>query len=129
MLIFLDDISICSSTNEEHFERLALVFQQLASHDLKIQPIKCYLFQKCVLYLAQIISDQGISADPEKVKAVSEWPIPVNARELKAFLGTVGYHVNPHAIIGLSLFYHKFSHVPRLMIDIRLNSTASITIG
>ena len=92
VLIFLDDIFIYSSTIEEHFERLALVFQRLADHGLKIKPTKCYLFQKPVSYLGQIRSDQGISADPEKEKAVSEWPVPENARELKIFLGTAGYH-------------------------------------
>ena len=92
VLNFLDDIIIYSSTIEEHSERLALVFQRLASHGLKIEPTKCYLFQKSVSYLGQIISDQGISADPEKVKAVSEWPIPENARELKIVLGTARYH-------------------------------------
>ena len=92
VLIFSDDIIIYSSTIEEHFERLALVFQRLAYHGLKIEPTKCYLFQKSVSYLGQIISDQGISADPEKMKAVSEWPVPENARELKIFLGTAGYY-------------------------------------
>ena len=92
VLIFLDYIIIHSSTIEAHFERLALVFQRLASHGLKIEPTKCHLFQKSVSYLGQIISDQGISADPEKVKAVSEWPVPENARELKIFLATAGYH-------------------------------------
>ena len=51
VLIFLDDIIIYSSTIEEHFEPLALVFQRLASHGLKIKPTKCHLFQKSVSYL------------------------------------------------------------------------------
>ena len=66
VLIFLDDIIIYSSIIKEHFERLALVFRRLAYHGLKIEPTKCHLFQKSVSYLGQIISDQGISADPEK---------------------------------------------------------------
>ena len=45
-----------------------------------------------ISFVQQLISDQGISADPEKVKSVSEWPVPENARELKIFLGTAGYH-------------------------------------
>ena len=59
---------------------------------VKIEPTKCYLFWKSISYLGQIIYYQGISADTEKVKAVSEWPVPENARELKIFLGTTGYH-------------------------------------
>jgi hypothetical protein len=92
VLIFLDDIIIYSSTIEEHFERLELVFHRLASHGLKIEPSKCFLFQKSVSYFGQIISTKGISADPENVDAINEWPVPANAKELKVFLGTAGYH-------------------------------------
>ena len=56
VLIFVDDIIIYSSTIEEHFERLELVFHRMASHSLKIEPSKCFLFQKSVSYLGQIIS-------------------------------------------------------------------------
>ena len=109
VLIFLDDIIIYSSTIEEHFERLALMFRRLASHGLKIEPNKCYLFQKSVSYLGQIISDQGILVDPEKVKAVSERPVPENARELKIFLGTAGYHRR---------YIHTFSQLAWLMYEL-----------
>ena len=88
VLIFLDDIIIYSSTIDEHFERLELVFQRLASHGLKIEPSKCFLFQKSVSYFGQIISTEGILADPEKVDAINEWPVPANAKELKV----AGYH-------------------------------------
>ena len=75
-LFFLDDINIYSSTIEEHFERLAFVFQRLESHGLKIEP----LFQKLVSYLGQIISNELISADPEKGNAINKWPLPANAK-------------------------------------------------
>ena len=68
------------------------MFQRLASHGLKIEPSKCFLFQKSVPYLGKIISTEGISADPEKVDAINEWPVPANAKEFKVFLGTAGYH-------------------------------------
>ena len=68
------------------------MFQRVASHGLKTEPSKCVLFQKSVSYLGQIISTKGISADPEKVDAINEWPVPANAKELKVFLGTTRYH-------------------------------------
>ena len=92
VLIFLDNIIIYFSYIEEHFECLELVFHRLASHGLKIEPSKCFLFQKSVSYFGQIISTKGISADPENVDAINEWPVPSNAKELKVFLGTAGYH-------------------------------------
>jgi hypothetical protein len=30
--------------------------------------------------------------DPEKVKAIMEWPMPKNAHEVRSFMGLVGYY-------------------------------------
>jgi hypothetical protein len=30
--------------------------------------------------------------DPEKVKAIMEWPVPKNAHEVRRFMGIVGYY-------------------------------------
>jgi hypothetical protein len=30
--------------------------------------------------------------DPEKVKAIMEWPVPKNAREVRSFMGLAGYY-------------------------------------
>jgi hypothetical protein len=38
-------------------------------------------------YLGHIISGEGISVDPEKVKAIMDWPIPKNAHEIQKLYG------------------------------------------
>lgn len=53
------------------------------------------LEKKIVAYLGHVISSQGVSVDQEKIKAIQEWGIPRNLRELRGFLGLTGY-------------YHKF---------------------
>jgi hypothetical protein len=40
-----------------------------------------------VQYLGNIISRDGISASPEKVKAVKNFPAPRNTKEVRVFLG------------------------------------------
>ena len=42
--------------------------------------------------LGHVVTRDGISTDPEKVSIIKEWPIPANATQLKAFLGTAGYY-------------------------------------
>jgi hypothetical protein len=44
-------------------------------------------FQKEVRYRGHILSAEGIPTDPEKLKAVWEWPTPKNRQEVRSFLG------------------------------------------
>ena len=91
-LVFLDDILIFSKTFPEHLERLNACFSRLAEHGLKLKPSKCELFTSSVVYLGHVINKDGISTDPEKVSAVTSWPVPRNIKELRQFLGFCGFY-------------------------------------
>ena len=49
-------------------------------------------FQVSVIFLGHVLSAEGISANPEKVDKVRDWPVPKNAKELHSFLGLVFYY-------------------------------------
>ncbi|PKA62512.1 RNA-directed DNA polymerase like [Apostasia shenzhenica] len=38
-----------------------------------------------------IVSAAGIAVDPQKIKAIVEWPRPINVSEIRSFLGLAGY--------------------------------------
>jgi hypothetical protein len=38
------------------------------------------------------VSDEGVSTDPSKIKAVKDWPIPRNVKEVRSFLGLTSYY-------------------------------------
>ena len=38
------------------------------------------------------MSKDGIQVDPQKIEAVSEWPIPTSVTEIQSFLGLVRYY-------------------------------------
>ena len=71
---------------------MKLVFSQLKSFNLKIKLKKSYFFQDSVIFLGHILSSDGISANPEKVEKVRDWPVPSNAKELHSFLGLASYY-------------------------------------
>ena len=91
-LIFLDDILIFSDTFEEHIKRIEAVFSRLHEHGLKLKPSKCEFFKSTVSYLGHVVSANGVETDPEKIKALSEWPVPHNVKTLRSFLGFTGYY-------------------------------------
>ena len=80
------------STMEEHFMRLRSVLSRLRDAGLKLKPNKCYLLQRQVSFLGHVVSEAGIGTDPEKVRAVTEWPVPSNLREVRSFVGLCCYY-------------------------------------
>jgi len=59
---------------------------------LKLKASKCKLFQRKVGFLGHVVSSDGIEPDPEKVKSVTEWPVPRNVSEVRAFVGLASYY-------------------------------------
>jgi hypothetical protein len=53
---------------------------------------KCSFAQNQLSYLAHVISAKGVATDPDKIKAVAEWSTPASLKELRSFLGLVGYY-------------------------------------
>jgi len=44
-----------------------------------------------LIYLGHIILAKGVEFNPEKVRAVKQYPIPKNYKEFKQFLKLIGY--------------------------------------
>lgn len=90
--VILDNILIYSKNEKEHEDHLRIVLSCLRKHQLYGKLSKCSFFQEKIHYLGHIILGEGISVDPEKVKAIMEWPIPKNAHEVRSFMGLAGYY-------------------------------------
>src|SRR5271169_753557 len=43
-------------------------------------------------YLGHIVSDKGVSPNPQKIEAIKLWPVPQDVAETKGFLGLGGYY-------------------------------------
>ncbi|GBM17150.1 Retrovirus-related Pol polyprotein from transposon 297 [Araneus ventricosus] len=71
-------------TFEEHLNNLRKVFQRLQKANLKLNLKKCRFFQKEVTYLGHVISAEGVKTDPEKIKAVVDWPRPETVHDLRS---------------------------------------------
>lgn len=92
LLLYLDDVVVFSSTVEEHMNRLDAVLGRLQKEGLKAKLEKCSFFKTEVSYLGHVISQDGVSADPRKIDAVSKWEWPTSVPELCSFLGFASYY-------------------------------------
>ena len=59
---------------------------------LRLKPYKCYLIKQQVEYLGCVISDDCSAADTMKIKAVKEFKVPMNLKQLRSFLGLASYY-------------------------------------
>ncbi|GBM76646.1 Retrovirus-related Pol polyprotein from transposon 297 [Araneus ventricosus] len=91
-LVLLDYIIIVGRTFEEYLNNIRKVFQILQKANLKLSPKKSRFFRKEVSYLAHIISADGVKTDPQKTKAVVDWPHPETVHDLRSFLGLCTYY-------------------------------------
>ena len=95
---YLDDILVYSPDMENHFKHLRNLFVKLREADLKLKEVKCNFLKKHIQYLGHIILGKGITPVPEKLESIQKMPPPKTPKEVKQFLGLIGY-------------YHKF--IPR----------------
>jgi len=92
VLSYIDDILIYSPTLERHQADVERVLQLLQKHKLYIKLKKCEIFQKEVTFLGHKVSENGLSVEEEKTKAINEWPTPTNVDQVHSFVGSVGYY-------------------------------------
>ena len=91
-LIYLDDVIIFSQTEEEHLERMRVVFDHLREHGLKLKPSKCEVFKTEINYLAHHMSKKGVLPSKKNLQAIAECPPPDTYTKIKSFVGLVGHY-------------------------------------
>ncbi|MBW0520962.1 hypothetical protein O181_060677 [Austropuccinia psidii MF-1] len=107
LIIYIDDIIICSDSWSLHLERLAGVLHKVAEVNMKISLKKCNFGFEELKALGHIISGLSLGIDKNKVAAVLLNPIPQNKKEMMSFLKFSHYyrqHLKDFAILAKSLY-------------------------
>ena len=116
LLIYLDDLLIYSKNFDEHIKKLRLVFEKLSHYGLKVNPKKCQLLMKSLVYLGHKISENGIEVDPSKFEVIRNWKVPTTVKEVKSFLGFLGFYRR---------FIKNFSQIAAPLIELTKNDSKS----
>lgn len=87
----IDDILIHASTREEHDKILFEVLKRIEQEGITLNKSKCCFGVKRLIYLGHLISERGISIDPERINTIKRFPEPKNRTEVMRFLGMVNF--------------------------------------
>ena len=76
----------------DHFECLKAVFELFKRKGLTLNRKKCNFGVDSMKFFGYIFSADGISPDPEKVRALQEASPPANKDDVRSFLGFTGFN-------------------------------------
>ena len=73
-------------------QRLRIILMLFRSANLRMKPSKCFIGYNKVEYLGHLVSGNGVEVDPEKIRAVKEFPRPTTRMQLRSFHGLASYY-------------------------------------
>ncbi|GJZ39543.1 hypothetical protein Tco_0586106 [Tanacetum coccineum] len=85
--MFIDDILLYSKMREEQEDHLRIVLEILHQKKLYEKFSKWDFWLGQVAFLGHVVSTDGITMDPAKIKAITKWPRPTTVTEVRSFLG------------------------------------------
>ncbi|KAG2929598.1 hypothetical protein PC117_g13963 [Phytophthora cactorum] len=94
---YFDDIFVHSraehgkSDVENHVDHLRAVLECMHTNKLYGNLNKCVFGAEEIPFLGCFIGKRGLRADPAKVKAIVEWPVTKNQKNLRKWLGLANY--------------------------------------
>eukprot|EP00253_Pinus_taeda_P029341 PITA_29341 len=91
LVVYLDDLTMFSKSDEEHMNHLKTVFQKCRKYGLSLNPKKSLFTMEEGKLLGHIISKDGIHIDPARVQAIQQIDLPRNKKEIQSFNGKMKF--------------------------------------
>ncbi|KAJ0391230.1 hypothetical protein P43SY_008411 [Pythium insidiosum] len=92
VIVYLDDLLVFSSNEDEHLDHLRVTFERLEQYDVTLNGKKCYILRTSVEYLGYTLTSNGIQPQEKKIQAIKMISVPRNRKELRRFLGMINYY-------------------------------------
>ena len=89
--VFIDEFAVFSGRTD-HKGFLRKTFQRCRETGLKLHPGKCFLGMEFGILLGHVVGQQELEVDSDKVQAILTLVAPKTVREVRGFLGCVGYY-------------------------------------
>nr|VZI16988.1 unnamed protein product [Spirometra erinaceieuropaei] len=115
---YIDDLLVASSDAAEHEIHLRQLFERLDSYGVIINAAKCEFGVPSLIFLGHEVNSNGIKPVPEKVSAISTFPVPTTISQLRRFLGMVNYYHRflPHGATILQPLNSLLTHSKKTLV-------------
>lgn len=84
LVVYLDDLTVFSNSDEEHLQHLKIVFQRCRKYGISLNPKKSLFSMDKGKLLGHIISKEGIHINPARVEAIQKIDFPRSKKEIQA---------------------------------------------
>jgi len=91
LVVYLDDLTVFSKSDEEHLYHLKVVFQKCRKYGISLNPKKSLFAMSEGKLLGHIISKDDIRVDPACVEAIQQIEQPRNKKEIQSFNGKLNF--------------------------------------
>ena len=92
LLSILDDVISFGTDAPVALLCLTEVLEHLSSFGLQLKAKKCTFMQTEVAFLSHFVGRSGLACDLEKLSAVWTWHTPDSVKQVRQFVGFVGYY-------------------------------------
>ncbi|KAM1011835.1 hypothetical protein ACFX2C_047131 [Malus domestica] len=89
MEVYVDDKLVKSKHDDQHITNLSETFTILKRYRMRLNPNKCAFDVGSGKFLGFMISQRGIEANPEKIKAILDMKEPVTSKDIESLTGKV----------------------------------------
>jgi len=92
VVVYIDDILICSKPMEEHEALVKQVLARLERHDLTISVKKSVFHVDTVEFLRYIVGTGGVTMSEKKVECIVNWTAPRSVKVIEIFISFANFY-------------------------------------
>ncbi|RDY06011.1 hypothetical protein CR513_10077, partial [Mucuna pruriens] len=92
MEVFMDDFMVYPDSFEACLNNLPKVLKRCIDTSLVLNFEKCHFMVTEGIMLGHLVSNRGIEVDKAKINIITSLPNPASVREVRSFLGHVGFY-------------------------------------
>ena len=93
VVAYIDHILIATKGSlDKHHEQVSKVFQLLMGNHMCVEIDKCIFDASETTFLGFIVSSSGLKMDPEKARAIMDWPRRTSREEVQQLLGLWNFY-------------------------------------